>query len=81
MNTQAHTDSTQTSFLNKYLVPNFYERCHFDACEGWSDDKWEAFKKYVIKGICATDWVKEGLEEMREEFEEEWQEEEEKEKE
>ena len=40
-------------FLNKYLVPNFFLKEHFEWADEWSDLKWYDFKRYVSKWACA----------------------------
>ena len=60
-----------SEFLNKFIVPNFYRKDHFYAMNGWSDEKFQAFKKYMEYRISSDDSVAEIVNSLIEDFEEE----------
>ena len=50
------------------LVPNFYEKEHFDEMADWTDSKFQRFKDYVVKAVCFEDFVRTGVEECLDGF-------------
>jgi len=65
-NEQLKVDA-ERSFLNQYLVPNFYEKDHL--AKSWSDEKWDKFKEFVMKWAC-TGEMNEIMEELMVNFDE-----------
>ena len=54
-------ESVKQRFLNKYLVPNFYSKEHFERTKEWSDDKWDDFKRFVDNSDSIYEIVKDDL--------------------
>lgn len=73
------TPDTDSQFLYKYIVPNFYSQEHFEEMDDWSDKKVEKFKEFMAKMICAHDPFREIISEYIEHFNEKNQDEEEEE--
>ena len=61
----------KTLFLDKYLVPNFYEKAHL--AESWSDDKWDDFKEFVNRW-AHTGTMNDIMKELVDNFDKEWKE-------
>jgi hypothetical protein len=59
---------TTSQFLKEYLVPNFYTKEDFDEMEDWSDERFEKFKQFMSKLLCAHDPFREIVIEYMEEF-------------
>ena len=61
-----------TEMCRRYIIPNWYHPHHFDEMEGWSEERVDDFKRYLVKVVCAYDSVKEFVQDVIRSFEEEY---------
>ena len=53
-----------TEMCRRYIIPNWYLPEHFDAMEGWSEERVDNFKRYLTNVVCAYDSVKDFVEDV-----------------